>query len=144
RAAGLPLIGADGEVTVDAVLHWQSGYGARTSYGAGYPAHDSYHLGAGQLLEGKDADLLLWVASFDGSRVPPATGVPQIVLGRADMTLAAEPEVFIAVGIPGVDHPGHLFRGDRVIALPLFGLRETQLPTVAGVLDGIATTLGAP
>lgn len=144
RAAGLPLTGADGEVTVDAVLHWQTGYGARTSFGPGYPAHDSYHLGTDRLLAQKEADLLLWVAAFDPARVPPQTDAPRIVLGRSDLVLEREPEVFIAVGIPGVDHIGHLFRSDRVIALPLQVLRASQLPTAAGVLDAIADALGAP
>jgi formylmethanofuran dehydrogenase subunit B len=144
RAAGLPLSGADGETTVDAVLHWQTGYGARTSFGRGYPSHDSYHLGADRLLEHKQGDLLLWVASFDASRVPPASDAPRIVLGRSDMAFEHAPEVFIAVGIPGVDHAGHLFRSDRVIALPLAGVRQNQLPTAAYVLDRLATALGAP
>ena len=60
------------------------------------------------------------------------------------MRFEREPEVFIAVGIPGVDHAGHLFRGDRVIALPLRTLRQNQLPSTAYVLDRIATAVGAP
>jgi formylmethanofuran dehydrogenase subunit B len=144
RAAGLPLSGADGEATVDAVLHWQSGYGARTSYSRGYPSHDSYHYATGRLLAQQEVDLLLWVASFDGDRSPPPTAAPRIVLGRSDLSLPEEPDVFIAVGIPGVDHTGHLFRSDRVIALPLFALRENQLPTAAVVLGAIADTMGAP
>lgn len=144
RAAGLPLTGVDGEVTVDAVFHWQTGYGVRTTFGPGYPSHDSYHLGTERLLASGEADLLLWVASFDGNRTPPDTDVPRIVLARSDMKLASEPDVFIAVGIPGVDHAGHLFRNDRVVALPLRALRQNQLPSAAYVLDQIATTLGAP
>lgn len=144
RAAGLPLSGADGEVTADAVLHWQTGYGARTSFGRGYPSHDSYHLGTERLLASEEADLLLWIASFDASRVPPPTGAPCIVLARGDMTFTREPDVFIAAGIPGVDHAGHLFRTDRVVALPLRALRQNQVPSAADVLDRIATMLGAP
>lgn len=144
RAAGLPLSGADGEITVDAVLHWQSGYGARTSYGRGYPSHDSYHYATDRLLEQHEVDLLLWVASFDGDRSPPPTAIPRIVIGRSDLKLPEEPDVFIGVGIPGVDHAGHLFRSDRVIALPLAALRQDQQPTAAYVLDRIATALGAP
>lgn len=144
RAAGLPLGGADGETTVDAALHWQTGFGARTSFGRGYPSHDSYHLGTDRLLTQNEADLLLWVASFDAKRVPPETQVPRIVLARADMRFEREPEVFIAVGIPGVDHPGHLFRADRVITLALTALRQNQLPSTADVLGRIATALGAP
>jgi formylmethanofuran dehydrogenase subunit B len=144
RSAGLPLSGADGEATADAVLHWQTGYPVRTSFGRGYPSHDSYHLGTERLLATGEADLLMWIASFDPSRVPPATDAPRIVVARADMTFARQPEVFIAVGIPGVDHAGHLFRGDRVIALPLRPLRQNQLPSTAYVLDRIATALGAP
>ena len=64
------------------------------------------------------------------------------MLGRTGMTCEREPEVFIPVGIPGVDHSGHLFRSDRVVALPLAGLRSSALPSVAQAIDAIDAAIG--
>ena len=144
RFAGLPLGGSDGDLTADAVSLWQTGFGMRTGFGQGIPEHDSYHFSASRLLETGETDALLWVSSFQVGRTPPATAIPTIVLGRAGMRFEREPAVFIPVGTPGVDHPGHLFRADRVVALPLKRVRQRSLPSVAEALVAIEAALPAP
>jgi formylmethanofuran dehydrogenase subunit B len=140
RFSGLALGGSEGDLTADSVALWQTGFGSRTSYGQGTPDHDGYHYGTGALLQG-GADALLWISSFSVSRTPPATSIPTIVLGREGMTLEREAEVFIPVGTPGVDHAGHYFRVDRVVALPLRQLRDSALPSVAQALTAIEAAL---
>lgn len=142
RFSGLPLGGTDGDVTSDAVHLWQTGFGSRTAFGQGIPEHDSYHYATARMLERGEADALLWISSFNAARLPPATTVPTIVLARGGMVLEREPAVFIPVGIPGLDHAGHLFRTDRVVTLPLRQLRASALPSVAAVLTAITTALG--
>ncbi|MDH4347271.1 MAG: formylmethanofuran dehydrogenase subunit B [Gemmatimonadota bacterium] len=137
RFAGLPLGGSEGETTADAVLLWQSGFGLRTSLAGGSPDQDVHHYSAERMVRRGETDLLLWVSSFNAARTPPASDIPTIVLGRAGMTLSQEPAVFIAVGTPGVEHAGHLFRTDRVVALPLRALRPSPLPSAAEVLTAI-------
>jgi len=141
RFAGLPLGGSDGDVTGDAVHLWQTGFATRTSYARGYPEYDPWRFAAERLLASGEADVLVWISSFDERRGPPATLVPTIVLGRPGMRFAEEPAVVIPVGTPGVDHAGHLFRTDRVVALPLRALRDSALPAVAQVLDAIERAL---
>jgi len=141
RFSGLPLSGTDGDFTADTVLQWQSGYGTRTGFGRGVPEHDPHLFSATRLLARGEADALVWLASIDASRVPPAAAVPTIVVGRPDLVPAAEPAVFIATGIPGVDHAAHLFRTDRVVALPLAGLRPSPLPSAAEALAAIEAAL---
>jgi formylmethanofuran dehydrogenase subunit B len=140
RFAGLPLGGTDGDVTADNVLLWQSGYGTRTAYGSGGLVHDP-HLHSTARLLADGADLLLWISSFSAVRIPPETAVPRIVLGRPGMTFSREPEVFIAVGTPGLDHAGHLFRTDRVPILPLQRLRDGPLTSVAAAIMAIESAL---
>jgi len=137
RFAGLPLGGSEGDLTADAVLLWQTGFGLRSSLAGGCPDQDVYHYSAERMVRRGETDLLLWISSFNADRTPPPTDIPTIVLGRADMTLAQEPAVFIAVGTPGVEHAGHLFRTDRVVALPLRSLRPSPLPSAAEVLAAI-------
>jgi formylmethanofuran dehydrogenase subunit B len=49
--------------------------------------------------------------------------------------------VYVPVGTPGLDHAGHLFRGDRVVALPLRQLRPSSLPSAAEAIAAIQTAL---
>jgi len=137
RFSSLPLGGSEGDVTAESVLLWQTGYGTRTSFSRGRPEHDSYHFSTARLLATGGADLLLWISSFNEARIPPATAVPTIVLGRDGMALERQPAVFIPVGTPGVDHAGHLFRTDRVVALPVRRLRDSPLPSVADAIAAI-------
>jgi formylmethanofuran dehydrogenase subunit B len=141
RFCGLPLASGDGDVTFESVHLWHCGFGSRTSYGSGVPEYDPYHLSTGRLLESGAADVLVWVSSFSESRTPPATAAPTVVLGRAGMTLPVPPAVFIPVGTPGIDHAGHLIRTDRVVALPLARLRDSELPSVAQVIESIEEAL---
>jgi formylmethanofuran dehydrogenase subunit B len=137
RFACLPLGGSDGDMTADTVHLWQTGFGSRTSFGQGVPENDQYHYATARMLSRGEADLLVWISSLDEARTPPSTGIRTIVLGRPAMTFEREPAVFIPVGIPGIDHAGHLFRSDRVVALPLRGLRPSTLPSAAEALAAI-------
>lgn len=49
--------------------------------------------------------------------------------------------VYIAVSTPGIGSPGHLFRTDGVVLMPLSAARPDTLPTVAQVIDGIVQRL---
>ena len=142
RFAGLPLGGSDGDLTAESVFLWQTGFGNGTSFGQGQPDHDAHQYAPARLLARGETDLLFWISSFDAARTPPTTTVPTVVLGRPGMTFEHEPAVFIPVGTPGVDHAGHLFRTDRVVALPLGQLRPSSLPSVAAVLTAVEAALG--
>ncbi len=141
RCSGLPLAGSDADLTAETVLLWQSGFGTRTSFGQGRPEYDPYHLAARELLRRGEADVLVWVSSFSEARLPPRTATPTIVLGRPGMGFERAPEVFIPVGTPGLDHAGHVFRTDRVVAMPLQQLRASSLPSVAQAIDAIDAAL---
>jgi formylmethanofuran dehydrogenase subunit B len=133
RAAALPLGGSDGDITMNQVHTWQTGYPFRTSLASGHPVYDPVLYSVDEMLVRGGADFLLWVSSFDPARAPPPGRVPTVVLGHAAMRLPRPPEVFIPVATPGVDHGGHFFRTDKVVALPLRALRPARLPSVAAV-----------
>jgi formylmethanofuran dehydrogenase subunit B len=141
RFSGLALAGTDGDYTYNQVHTWQTGFPFRTSLATGHPVYDPYHFGTDRLLESGEADALLWVSSLNPARLPPATAIPTILVGHGSMQLPREPEVFIPVATPGVDHAGHFYRADKVVTLPLQKLRESPLPGVAEVLDAILTAL---
>ena len=141
RFAVLPLGGANGAITATQVTTWQTGFPLRVSFSNGVPEYDPYHFSAARLLADDEADVLLWIAAFDGRQHPPHSGIPAIVLGRAGMTFEHPPEVFIPVGVPGLDHSGHVYRTDNVVALRLRKLMDRGLHSVAEILADIERTL---
>ncbi|HEU4708054.1 MAG TPA: formylmethanofuran dehydrogenase subunit B, partial [Methylophilaceae bacterium] len=141
RCSGLSLAGSEGDVTANQVSSWISGYPVRNSYRRGYPEYDPYRFSSVQELRQDEADAMIWISTFDPQRLPPETDIPTIVVGHPGMQFAREPEVFIPVGIPGVDHTGIMFRSDSVVALPLAKIRGSSLPSLRQALDGIRAAL---
>ena len=141
RCSGLPLGGNNGDTTFSQVATWQAGFPTRLSLASGCPHFDPIQYNWERLLESNEADLLLWISAFDTQRTPPSGNTPGIVLGRAGMQCAQEPEVFIPVATPGLDHAGHVYRCDSVVAIPLRSVRVSDLPGVSTVLHAITESL---
>lgn len=141
RFAGFSLGGDEGAMTAANVCAWQSGYPLRTSFHQGYPEYIPSEYSSDKLLSIGQADLFLWVASFASGRQPPRTRVPTIVLGESNIKLNQEPAVYIPVGTPGIDHKGTLMRCDSVVSLRLKQLRQSDLPSVATVVNRIYQAL---
>ncbi|MFA5016667.1 MAG: formylmethanofuran dehydrogenase subunit B [Methylobacter sp.] len=141
RSSGLPLGGKEGDQTANQVCGWTTGYPARTRFSSGFPEYDPFLNDANFLLGNGEADALVWVQAFNAKAVPPETALPTIVVGRSGMTFAKEPDVFIPVGTPGIDHVGHAYRMDNVVAIRLKKLRESGLPSTFDVLHAIEQAL---
>ncbi len=141
RSSGLPLGGKEGDQTANQVCGWTTGYPARTRFSSGFPEYDPYLNDTNALLANGEADVLVWVQAFNAKAVPPVTNLPTIVVGRSGMIFAKEPDVFIPVGTPGIDHAGHAYRMDNVVAIRLKKLRESGLPSTFDVLHAIEQAL---
>jgi formylmethanofuran dehydrogenase subunit B len=139
RFSALPLGGGNGDLTAAQVTTWQTGYPLRVDYSRGYAHYDPY-LNGEQMFE-RGADLVVWISSFFDNSPLPQTRAPVIALARAGSKFATPPRVYIPVATPGIDHAGHVFRTDNVVALRLKKLRETKLPSVVQVLDAIEKEL---
>jgi formylmethanofuran dehydrogenase subunit B len=138
RAAALPLGGAGNLVGANQACLWQAGYPLRTSFAGGLPRHDPHLFAAERLIASGAADVLVWIAALDVGP-PPALPpeLPLILLAPPGSAMPSEPAIFLPVGRPGVDHGGQIFRTDAVVALPLRGLRESELPSVGATLRAI-------
>lgn len=141
RSNGLPLGGKEGDTTVNAVASWQSGYPMRTSFNRRFPDYDPFLNDSRRVLSNQEADVLLWVSSFNTSVLPPQMAEHTVVLGRSGMQFENEPEVYIPVGVPGIDHVGRTFRTDSVVSVPLRKLRDSGLPSVFEVLSAVEQAL---
>jgi len=141
RSSGLPLGGKEGDQTANQVCGWTTGFPARTRFSRGYPEYDPFLNDANALIANGEADALVWVQAFNAQALPPTDHIPTIVVGRSGMTFAKEPDVFIPVGTPGIDHAGHAYRMDNVVAIRLKKLRDSGLPSTADALHAIETAL---
>ena len=142
RFAGLPLAGTNGDLTANAVHTWQTGVAFPASHANAQIDFDPHRYAMDEVLARREADCLLWISSLSADSVPPACEVPTLVLGRADMQLQREPQVFVPVATPGIDADGHLLRTDKVISLYLRRLRNSGLPSVAQAVDALVERLG--
>lgn len=141
RCSGLPLAGKEGDLTANQVCGWTTGYPARVNFARGFPEYDPYLYDTDVMLANGEADALVWVNAFNANALPPESDLPKIVIGRSGMTFSKEPDVFIPVGTPGIDHAGHAYRTDNVVAIRLKKLRESGLPSTAEVLSAIEHAL---
>ncbi|HYN78512.1 MAG TPA: formylmethanofuran dehydrogenase subunit B [Lamprocystis sp. (in: g-proteobacteria)] len=143
RAAALPLAGTLGDVTVNQVCTWQTGYPLRSGRRQGRMRYEPVLYRYQDLLAEDQCDLLLWVQSIPAATpaAVPANARPIIVLGYPGISLERVPDVYIPVGLPGIDHPGHWYRSDAVCPLPLGQVRDVGLPSVARVIGMLSERL---
>ena len=141
RCSGFPLGGKEGDQTANQVCGWQTGYPARMCFSRGFPEYDPFLYDSNEMIAKGEADALLWVQAFNSSVVPPQKAIPTIVVGRSGMVFEQEPEVYIPIGTPGIDHSGHAYRLDNVVAIRLKKLRDPGLPSTTDVLTAIEQAL---
>jgi len=141
RCSGFPLGGREGDQTANQVCGWTTGYPARINFARGYPEYDPFLYDSQAMLANGEADALVWVHAFNANAKPPKTSLPIIVVGRSGMVFEQEPDVFIPVGTPGIDHAGHAYRLDNVVAIRLKKLRDSGLPSTAEALNAIEQAL---
>jgi len=135
RFCVLPLGGSDADLTAQQVTTWQTGFPVRVDFSAGAPAQG--------LVRRDEIDAMIFVSALDAGRTPPPGDIPSVVLGRSGMR-AEGCSVFIPVGVPGLNHDGHLYRADNVVAIHLRKLATSALPTAAQALQRILDAVREP
>ena len=127
RFAGLSLSGSNGAASFQSVATWQTGFPTDVNFRSGCPSGIGTDLSA--------VDSLLWISTFADDS-PPALDVPTIILSPY-RTGAADADVYIPVGIPGIDHAGSLFRTDNIINMPLKQVRDSGSHSAAWIIREI-------
>jgi formylmethanofuran dehydrogenase subunit B len=145
RAASLWIGGGDGAATVNQVFAWLSGLPLRSRAGARGLEHEPLCFDTARLLADGAVDALLWISSFDAEAAPPSNTLPMVVLGHPGLAARCQRSdartLFIPVATPGIGEPGHLFRTDGTVLMPLDAALDTDLPSVAQVLADIERSL---
>ena len=138
RIAGLPLNSGDGDTSINNTSAWLSGYATRSRFSNGQPEYNVHEFSTQKQL--KSCDGILWISTFNADE-PPLTDAPTIVIGHPNTQFTTHPDVFIPVGIPGLDHTGTMFRMDGSAVLPLKKVRSSDLPTLSEVIHQIEALL---
>jgi len=134
RCVALPLSGSKGENTASQVTTWQTGVPLPVSFAQGTPVHNPVLYDGESMLQNAEADALLWISTYNQDDIAPKHGIPTIVLGHPNMN-CKDADVYLPVGIPGIDHRGLACRTDNVATLPLQALRSSKLPTANELLS---------
>ncbi|PZQ15040.1 MAG: hypothetical protein DI565_11465 [Ancylobacter novellus] len=135
RAACLPLSGKDNLTGAYHVSLWTTGFPLRLGLRGGVSSHDQSAYSTANSLG--DADVVVWTSAFRPEK-PPAAEAPLIAIAHPATEFEREPDVFIPVGQPGLDHAGLVFRADSVVGLPLKKYRDAGLKSVAEIVTSIA------
>lgn len=143
RAAALWIGGANGIATTQQVFAWLSGLPLRTRAGARGLEHEPLVFASDRLLARGDADLLLWMSTFEAGARPPDTPLPLIVIGHPAQAGACRRagSVFLPVATPGIGCAGDLFRTDGTVLMPLHAVRPDPLPTPAQAVGSLLAAL---
>lgn len=141
RSSGLPMSGNEGDVGAYNTSSWISGYPFRSSYRHQHPDYEPYQYKTETLLAEGEADVMIWVNSYNPDRVIPKGAKHTIVIGHPSTPNADQADVFIPVATPGIETTGTQFRSDSSVALPLKKLRASDLPTLSQVLAAIEAAL---
>ena len=116
RCSVLALGGGGNLFGVNQVCTWQTGYPVRTAFGSGVPEHDPFRFAGRRMIAEGEADAVVWISAFGAATLPAPLAVPTVLLAPHAPPEASAVAAYIPVGIPGVDHPGQVFRTDGMVA----------------------------
>ncbi|MGH6845900.1 MAG: tungsten formylmethanofuran dehydrogenase [Methylocella sp.] len=142
RFSGLPL-GCDSNAAgVVQTSGWMTGFPVRTSFGRGFPEHDTWRFDATRMIESGEADAALWISAY--GREPPQwkKNIPLVALASPQTAFAREPQVCVGVGCPGIDHDAAEFSRETASIVGCLASNRSQAPSVAAIVGEIAKHLG--
>jgi len=135
RAACLPIAGSLGDTTSNQVTTWLTGFPARIKCSDNSFNHDRFAYNVKRLIAESQTDLAIYVSNFCREKIEINPKIKNIVLGHPQSKFTKTPDIFIPVGIPGLDYRDIMFRTDNVVSLALKHIRECNLPSVKFIFD---------
>jgi formylmethanofuran dehydrogenase subunit B len=141
RFSGLPLGSGSNANGVVQTSGWITGLPVRTSFGRGFPEHDTWRFDAGRLIESGEADAALWISAYEAEAPDWKRNAPIVALVSPQTAFAREPNVYIEVGRPGLDYDSAEFDRDTSAIVARTASRPSEAPSVAAVIGQIAAHL---
>ena len=137
RAGCLSLAGNDGDVSAVQAVGWVTGFPSRIKFTGHFFEYDKDVNNAKKLIASNNCDLVIHVNVISEKKLILNKKHKNIIIGRPSTKYNIEPDVFIPCGVTGVDYPGHVFRTDNVVSLPLTALKTPNLKSAQEILREI-------
>jgi formylmethanofuran dehydrogenase subunit B len=142
RFSGLPLGASANASTVVQTSGWMTGFPVRTSFGRGFPEHDTWRFDATRMIESGEADAALWISAYGPEAPPWKKNIPLVALASPQTVFAREPQVCVEIGCPGIDHDGAEFSRETGSIVGRLASQRSQALSVADVVAKISKHLG--
>lgn len=142
RFTSLPLGTGDDAGGVVQASGWSTGFPVRTSFGRGFPEHDTWRFDAGRMIESGEADAALWISAYSDAAPQWSKDIPLVALVPAGTQFSKEPNVRIEIGRPGVDHDGADFAREVGAIVAREAVKPSALPSAAQIIAAIAGQIG--
>jgi formylmethanofuran dehydrogenase subunit B len=118
-----------------------TGFPMRTSFGRGFPEHDTWRFDAARLVESGEADCAVWISAYRPAAPAWTRQVPMIALTGPDARFRQKPRVHINVGQPGTDHDAVEHDAATGTLVPVVAKDPSKVVSVAAALAQIAAVL---
>ena len=138
RSACMPISGSLADATSSQALTWTTGFSSRIKHSEGTFKHDRNAFDSKHLIDNNNVDVVIHISTISPDKLKLNKNVKNIVLGHPNTTFTMAPDIFIPVGIPGIDYEGIMFRTDNVVSVALKSIRGIKLPTTQNILDKLA------
>ncbi len=135
RAACMPISGPLADSTSAQALTWLTGFPSRIKYSNNSFKHNRTAYNSEKLIENKQVDTVIHVSNLSENELIMNKNIYNIVLGHPNSKLNIEPDIFIPIGIPGLDHEGIMFRTDNVVSVALKSVRKLKLPSTQTIFN---------
>ena len=142
RFSGLPLGNDSNAAGVVQTSGWMTGFPVRTSFGRGFPEHDTWRFDATRMIESGEADAALWISAYGVEAPQWKKNIPLVALASAQTAFAQEPQVCIEIGCPGMDHDSAEFSRETASIVSRKASHPSQASSVEAVIGEIAKHLG--
>ncbi len=137
RAGCLSLAGNDGDISAVQTVGWVTGFPSRIKFTGKFFEYDKDAYNAEELRSSNNCDLVMHINVMSQKKLLLNKQHKNIVIGCPSTKFNITPDVFIPCGVPGVDYPGHVFRTDNVVSLPLTAVRIPNLKSSQEILREI-------
>tara|TARA_B100001564_G_scaffold359653_2_gene382260 strand:+ start:110 stop:1360 length:1251 start_codon:yes stop_codon:yes gene_type:complete len=135
RGACAPIAGPLGDITSSQTLAWMTGFASRIKFTDTTFHHDRMAYNGDLLVTNKNVDTVIHISTIASNKLEINKNLYNIVLGHPNSTFTNTPDIFIPVGIPGIDYDGIMFRTDNVVSVALKNVRDIRLPTTENIIN---------
>ena len=135
RGACSPIAGSLGDVTSSQAIAWMTGFASRVKFIGNTFKHDRVAYNNKVLIDNQNVDTIIHISTLTSNKIKLDKRCFNIVLGHPNSSFSSVPDIFIPVGIPGIDYDGIMFRTDNVVSVALKKIREIKLPSTVDIIN---------